>query len=125
MALVPHSSLGATCIGPQKALEDAIDGFHGVLTKDDRGRLLRLGRVRDAETVIIFTAQLDQENRLRKGRGVSGRLLSVLQSVQGFTTVVDTYVSSNPRIAALVWGSIKLALLVRMDHQDTRRTLLI
>ncbi|KAG9251495.1 uncharacterized protein F5Z01DRAFT_267855 [Emericellopsis atlantica] len=63
---------------------------------------------------MIFTAQLQQEHQLRKGRGVAARLISVLQSVQAFSSIVDTLVSSKPDIAALVWGSVKLALLVRI-----------
>jgi hypothetical protein len=101
--------------GPQKSLKNAIDDFHGILTNKQRNRLLQIGAVRDAETVMIFTAQLDRENQLRKGRGVANRLISVLQSVHAFSTVVETFVSSNPQIAALIWGSIKFAMLVRIS----------
>ena len=61
---------------------------------------------------MIFTAQLDRDNQLRKGRGIASRLYSILQSMQTFSTVVDTFVSSHPEIAALVWGSVKLTMLV-------------
>jgi hypothetical protein len=105
LATTPASA-ATTPVGPQKALEDAVDGFHGILTKEQRGRLVRLGAVRDAETVMIFTAQLDRENQLKKGRGVASRLISVLRSVQAFSSVVDTFVSSKPEFAALVWGSV-------------------
>ncbi|KEY68152.1 hypothetical protein S7711_08340 [Stachybotrys chartarum IBT 7711] len=103
-------------VGPQKVLEDAVDGFHSILTREQRDRLERIGAIRDAETVIIFTAQLDRENQLRKGRGIASRFISVLQSIQAFSTVVDTFVSANPRIAALVWGSIKFAMLVAVNY---------
>lgn len=112
------ASAAATPAGPQKALEDAIDGFYGILTKEQSSRLVPLGAVRDAETVMIFTAQLDRENQLKKGRGVASRLISVLRSVEAFSSVVDTFVSSKPAIAALVWGSVKLALLVSMTRCD-------
>ena len=101
--------------GPQKALKDAIDDFHSILTDKERNRLLQIGAVRDAETVMIFTAQLDRENQLRKGRGVANRLISVLHSVHAFSTIVDTFVSSHPEIAALIWGSVKFAMLVRIS----------
>lgn len=101
-----------TSAGPQKALEDAVDGFHSILTNEERSKLGQLGAIRDVETVMIFTAQLDRENQLQKGRGVASRLISILQSVHAFSTVVETFVSSNPRIAALVWGSVKFSLLV-------------
>lgn len=100
---------------PQKALKNAVDDFDSILTNNERNRLRQIGAVRDAETVMIFTAQLDRENQLRKGRGVANRLISVLHSVHAFSTVVDTFVSSHPEIAALVWGSIKFAMLVRIS----------
>lgn len=94
------------------SLERALRDFQSVLTDDERSRLGKIGAVRGADTVMIFTAQLDRENQLKKGRGIAGRLYSVLQSVQAFSTVVETFVSSHPDIAALVWGSIKLTMLV-------------
>ena len=42
------------------------------------------------------------------------RLQYLLESVNSFATVVDTFVSSNPNTAALIWGSVKLALLLAM-----------
>ena len=112
MALVPTSSLARVPAGPRKSLEDAVADFQSVLTDDQRRKLHSIGTIRDADTVMIFTAQLDRDNQLKKGRGVANRLYSVLQSVQTFSTVVDTFVSSHPEIAALVWGSIKLTMLV-------------
>ncbi|KFA56343.1 hypothetical protein S40293_11469 [Stachybotrys chartarum IBT 40293] len=94
MEVTVASTLAGTSVGPQKALEDAVDGFHSILTREQRDRLGRIGAIRDAETVMIFIAQLDRENQLRKGRGVASRLISVLQSVQAFSTVVDTFVSA-------------------------------
>ncbi|KAF4924754.1 Vegetative incompatibility protein HET-E-1 [Colletotrichum viniferum] len=36
---------------------------------------------------------------------------SLLQSVEQFYQIIETYVSSHPEIAALVWGSVKLAFM--------------
>jgi hypothetical protein len=98
--------------GPLTKLEAAVDDFRGILNDEQRRKLASIGSVRDAESVMIFTAQLDRENQLRKGRGVASRLHTILERVQAFTTVVDTYIQSNPEIAALVWGSLKFTLLV-------------
>jgi hypothetical protein len=98
--------------GPRKSLEDAIEDFQAILTDDQRQKLGSIGAIQDPDTVMIFTTQLDRDNQLKKGRGIASRLSSVLQSVQTFSTVVDTFVASRPEIAALVWGSIKLAMLV-------------
>ncbi|KAJ6014718.1 hypothetical protein N7540_009309 [Penicillium herquei] len=40
------------------------------------------------------------------------RLCSFLSAAQQFTGVVETFVSSNPTIAALIWGGLKTAILV-------------
>jgi hypothetical protein len=62
--------------------------------------------------VLVFTAQLDSSQQ-RRGRSIATRLHSVLQSVREFSAVVDTFISSNPEIAALIWGSVKLTIQVR------------
>ncbi|RBA12849.1 hypothetical protein FPRO05_14071 [Fusarium proliferatum] len=110
VAAVPITA-GASA-GPQESLEHAIRDFQAILTDDQRRKLSNIGAIQDPDTVRIFTAQLDRESQLKKGRGIAGRLSSILQSVQRFSTVVDTFVSSRPDIAALVWGSLKLAMLV-------------
>jgi len=98
--------------GPRESLENAIQDFQTILTDDQRRKLRNIGAIQDPDTVRIFTAQLDRESQLKKGRGIAGRLSSILQSVHRFSVVVDTFVSSHPEIAALVWGSVKLAMLV-------------
>jgi len=112
MALVVASSSAGTPAGPRKCLEDAVENFQSILINDQRQNLEGIGAVRDTYTVITFTAQLDYDCRPRKGRSIASRLYSVLQSVQAFATIVDTFVSSHPEIAALVWESIKLTMLI-------------
>lgn len=94
------------------ALQEAIKDFQGALTPDQKRRLHTMKVVPDAAAVITLTAQLDGESQKRQTPGVSGRLYILLQSIQQFSSVVDTFVQSNPAIAALVWGSVKLTILV-------------
>jgi hypothetical protein len=61
--------------------------------------------------VLVLTAQLDRSQD-RRGRSIGTRLHSVLQCVRDFSAIIDTFVSSNPTIAALVWGSVKLTIQV-------------
>lgn len=86
--------------------------FQNVLNPDQKRRLLALRTAPDAGAVFVLTAEIDNENARRRSRCVASRLFGFLESVQQFATVVDTFVSSKPGIAALVWGSVKLALLV-------------
>jgi hypothetical protein len=82
------------------------------LTPEQRARLQALNAVPDAAAVITFTKEVDDENAKRRSRCVASRLCGVLESVQQFSSIVGTFVSSHPEVAALVWGSVKFALLV-------------
>ncbi|KAF4430219.1 hypothetical protein CFRS1_v011031 [Colletotrichum fructicola] len=94
-------------------LENALQAFHDVLTDDERKRLRAEMDVScDAGQVIAFTAGLDVVDPNRRGRSIATRLHSILETVQRFSEVVGIYVSSHPEIAALVWGSVRLAFTV-------------
>ena len=67
----------------------------------------------DASAALVFTAKLDDAaSSTRRGKSIGSRAHSMLQSIQQFSTIVDTFISANPGIAALVWGSVKLTVLV-------------
>lgn len=107
MALVPSQASRV-----DQSLQEAINEFQSVLTEDQRKEFRKVKNVPDADTVITFTAQLDIANTQRKGNSIASRFYSFLQSIHQFSSIVDTFVSSNPNIAALVWGSVKFTLLV-------------
>ncbi|KAI9792024.1 MAG: hypothetical protein M1833_001273 [Piccolia ochrophora] len=92
-------------------LQVELQDFQDALSPNERQRLQSLNSTPDAGAIIAFTALLDDENAKRRSRCVAGRLFTVLQSIQQFTAVVDTLVSSHPEVAALIWGSVKFALL--------------
>lgn len=99
-----------------RQLKIALDNFDAVLTPEQKEYLQRIAAVPDVTAIIAFTTQLDNEYAKRGGRCVATRLFGILQSIQQFTTVVDTFVSSNPAIPALIWGSVKLAVLVSQPY---------
>ncbi|KAH0168500.1 hypothetical protein KCU67_g3455, partial [Aureobasidium melanogenum] len=103
----PPAAVAAT---PTDALSDAIKSFQNSLDPDQKARLEAIQAVPDAHAVAEFTYQLDQENAKRKSRCVAARISPLLESVQQFSGIVETFVSSNAHIAALVWGSVKLVL---------------
>ncbi|KAG9563865.1 hypothetical protein KCU71_g6443, partial [Aureobasidium melanogenum] len=105
----PPAAVAAT---PTDALSDAIKSFQNSLDPDQKARLEAIQAVPDAHAVAEFTYQLDQENAKRKSRCVAARISPLLESVQQFSGIVETFVSSNPHIAALVWGSVKLVLQI-------------
>ncbi|KAL2010345.1 hypothetical protein VTN00DRAFT_6152 [Thermoascus crustaceus] len=87
-----------------QSLREAIYEFQSVLTPERNKELQAIRSVPDARSIIIFTAQLDLEDPRRKGRSIASRLHSILESIQQFSSIVGTFVSSHPEIAALVWG---------------------
>lgn len=109
----PSNAIVASSDRPIR-LENALKAFRDVLTDEERERLRdEMAVSRDAGQVIAFTASLDLVDPYRRGRSIATRLHSILQTVLQFSQVVDTYVSSHPEIAALVWGSVRLAFTVR------------
>lgn len=96
-----------------KDLENTIARFQAILTDDDRKNLQKLKtEPHDAQSIIMFTARLDRFDPKRRGKSVASRLASFLQTIEQFTPIVDTYIQSNPEIAALVWGSVRLTFQV-------------
>ncbi|KAF9775137.1 hypothetical protein IL306_006786, partial [Fusarium sp. DS 682] len=71
--------------------------------------------VPDTDAVLVFTAELDLRRQSQKGKSIASRLFPVLQAVHSFTAVVDTFISSNPTIAALVWGSVKMTMMIMLN----------
>jgi len=78
------------------SLEIALSDFGSVLTDDERKQLQQIKAVPDASAALIFTAKLDASNSTRRGKSIGARAYSMLQSIQQFSAVVDTFVSSNP-----------------------------
>lgn len=100
-------------VAPVEELEGTVAGFQAILTDDDRKKLHQLKTTsHDSQSIIAFTAELDLLDKNRRGKSVASRLSSFLQMIEQFTPIVDTYIQSNPDIAALIWGSIKLTFMV-------------
>lgn len=95
-----------------ESLAGALSEFGSILSDDERKQLQQIKVVPDASAALIFTAKLDASNSTRRGKSIGARAYFMLQSIQQFSTIVETFVSANPQIAALVWGSVKLTMLV-------------
>ncbi|KAI1418855.1 hypothetical protein F5Y12DRAFT_390745 [Xylaria sp. FL1777] len=101
---------------PVEELQFALSQFCAVLTDDQRHDLSKIRTVPDVDSILVFTAQLDAANRSRRGRSVGSRVSKVLHSTRDFCTIIDTFVSSHPEIASLVWGSIKLTMQIIVNY---------
>ncbi|KAI0111099.1 hypothetical protein GGR51DRAFT_547299 [Nemania sp. FL0031] len=101
---------------PVRELDLALAEFCGTLTDEQRRDLSKIRSVPDADSILVFTAQLDATNRSRKGQSVGSRMSKALQSTRDFCAVINTFVSSNPQIAALVWGSVQLTMQIILNY---------
>jgi hypothetical protein len=97
---------------PTDALNAALKSFQDCLDPEQKAKLQTIKAVPDAHAVAEFTHQLDRENAKRKSRCVAARISPLLESIQQFSGAVETFVSSHPQVAALIWGSVKLVLQV-------------
>ncbi|KAF4909352.1 Vegetative incompatibility protein HET-E-1 [Colletotrichum fructicola] len=103
-------------IDPVPDLKYALSNFGAILTDDERKKLqAQKTGLNDADAAFKFTLKLDELDPVQRGRVTATRLFSLLQTVQSFGQVVETYVSSNPEIAALIWGTVKLTFMVLIN----------
>jgi len=99
---------------PSVQLEQALSEFESILTEEQKTELRSYrGTLPSATAAMILTAEIDRKNSRRRSRCVGPRLTNLLECVQRFSSIVDTFVSgSQSVIAGLVWGGVKIALLV-------------
>lgn len=97
---------------PRANLESAIQEFEQVLSLEEKNNF-RIQATPDALAAVKLASAIDNTGRRR--RCVGPRLITFLESVQQFSTIVDTFVSARPEIAALVWGGVKFALSVILN----------
>ena len=65
-----------------------------------------------AQDVVHLLSEIDKENSARRSRVWAKQVRGILDSVQQYCSIVDTFIQANPAITSLVWGSVKLVILV-------------
>ena len=100
-------------------LQHAINSFRTGLTPEQLGEFNSIQSLPDTNAVLVFTTELDMRRQSQRGKSIASRLFPVLQAVHSFTGVIETFVSSNPVIAALVWGTVKMTMQVRLLYTIT------
>jgi len=113
MSLVPSGSLAAPAPKPNPTaiLTHELSAFQDSLDDHQKQEFQKQSSKPDADAVITFVSQLDRQSSGREGRCVAARLFTFLKATQQFSNVVDTFVSSKPSVAALIWGGVKFAIL--------------
>ena len=93
-------------------LSIALDEFQRNLSSDERVQFTN--QIPTPEEVVALTSEIERKSAGRKSRILAGRMRVMLESVQQYSTIVDTFVQANPT-AALVWGSIKIVVKVMLN----------
>ena len=96
---------------PEVSLVQALNDYETILPDKDKIQLHSQGAP-DVMAALNLATTIDAKNTSHRRQCMGPRLITFLESVQHFSSIVDTFVSSHPEIAALVWGGLKLALLV-------------
>ena len=98
-------------LNPGVTLVQALNDYETILSDEDKIHLHSQGAP-DVMAALNLATTIDAKNTSHRRRCMGPRLITFLESVQQFSSIVDTFVSSHPDIAALVWGGLKLTLLV-------------
>ncbi|KAL0633009.1 hypothetical protein Q9L58_008115 [Maublancomyces gigas] len=105
----------------QHKLEQALANFHCILTPEELSNLPVTSP--DALSMVKLTAEIDAKGKNRTLRRCGSYFDSLLESIMLYSGVADTLVSSNPQIAALVWGSVKIVILAAHNLSRAFETL--
>lgn len=112
MALVVSSPPDIRAADPTMSLKQALTDFGDILTGEQKQQFQAGSTKPDISSVIAFVGEIDANNSSTTRRCVAPRLYTFLDALQQFSRVVDTFVSSNPAIAALIWGGVKTTILI-------------
>lgn len=94
-------------------LEAALDEFHQNLSSEQRIELKSIANeVPTAEAVVLLTDEINKKSSTHKSHVLADRMRVVLEAVQQYSSIIDTASSAHP-IAALVWSTVKIVVLVR------------
>ena len=96
---------------PDIKLSQALSDYESMLSAEQKQSFK--SSPPDSSAVMALTCEIDRQNAGRKTRRCGARLTSLLNSVKGFTAIVDLIIGSagNP-IAGGVWGAVKIAMQV-------------
>ena len=88
---------------PTEPINAALQGFQNGLSAQQKAEFFASsqGAIPDTNAVLVFTAQVDCSSQRRASRCLASRMQGTLESVERFSKVVDTFVSSNPSIGTL------------------------
>ena len=108
----------AAPLKPEIRLSQALKDYEATLTEEQKKSFHHTSPPRSRD-VMTLTFEINRQNEGRRSRIWGARLTNFLNSVKGFTAVVDTVIGSagNP-IAGAVWGAVKTAMQVASTFES-------
>ena len=110
MALVRVSS--PQRVPPDRQLTEALHDLDRVLSDEQRLEVRAAGSL-TATSALELAIRVDRECNENRRQCMGARFTLFIDSLRQFYDATDTFVSSNPTRAALVWGGLKVTILVR------------
>lgn len=104
------SALTRSCSLHTPSLQQAIEKFHRNLSPDEISKLS--ASPPGPQSILNLMLEIDGKGKKRRLRRCASYFEPFLDSIQRYSQVVDSVVSSNPQIAGLVWGSVKVVIIV-------------
>lgn len=98
----------------QQRLQLALENFHRILTPEEFAKLSNTPP--SAESILDMTKEIDRKGKKRRLRRFASHFAPLVDSIQRYSIAVEILISSNPQIAALVWGSIKVVIIVCLPY---------
>jgi Holliday junction resolvasome RuvABC endonuclease subunit len=93
-------------------LDQALDNFRDNLTPNQKAEFESISSgTPKPEDFSVLVAKINLKNSKRTSRICADKLRTILDPIQQYCAVVDTFTQSNP-VAALVWGTAKTLILV-------------
>ncbi|KAF8467161.1 hypothetical protein BDZ91DRAFT_814006 [Kalaharituber pfeilii] len=105
--MAPQSTLRAQNPTGRENLINIVDTFSNLLSPAERNALSQTETPGDILTALK-QAKVSEKN--------IKNCEAFLQSVQQFSSIIDTMIQHNPFISALVWGSIKILLMTAQNY---------
>jgi hypothetical protein len=93
-------------------LKTALNAFENALSPSQKAQLLSFSSTLGSSEVLAFTKQLHDADDARQSRRIADKLSGFLESVMQFSSAIDTFVQVEQNISSLVWGSVKVVMLV-------------
>lgn len=124
MSAAQNSSLGASGSGTpgipnppnrptgESMLQQAIKDFTEVLSPTEK-TAIQNGPSPERKNILELTTAINDKVLLNfQAKRYVGRVQQFLETLQRFWPIIDTFVSSDPKVSALVWGSLRLLIMV-------------